>query len=309
MRLLRRRSEFSARGPIAPWWRRPGVLAVVGLLVVGGTLTASEGVSGLISSRQVRETTAAVRTMPLPAVLTEWQAACGIYGIRCAQSAEPPAVTVDAVAAVLRELGHEVEPARCGTEARIDPGTTLASKPRHESQCTTTTSVGGGELTVAAWDYVPSLLFGAVDAGLTLGRTALVVEWDLAGTERLLVAEPGFDEARFGDVRITPEEIAALPGALADAECTGYDADGCLGYEAVLDGPGDGRELIETWADTLLEAGFLVTSFECDADESRRLCLLGAEGGRAGGEATRIGVWIDLDPEVAGRAMAQVSTV
>jgi len=284
------------------------MLAVVGLLVVGGALTASGTVVGLISTRQVREVTAAVRAMPLPDSLTEWQAACGTYGIRCAQSAEPPAAAVDAVAAVLRELGHDVEPARCGTEARIDPGTTLAAVTRHGSQCTTTTAVVGGELTVAAWDYLPSLMFGTADSGLALGRTALVVEWDLAGTERLLVAQPGLAEARFGDVRITAEEIAALPGALAGAECTGSDVDGCLGWETRLEGPGDGRELVESWAEELLDADFLVTSFECDPDETRRVCTLTAVRGRGAGEAALTGVSIGLDPVEVGQASVIVST-
>ncbi|NLF03811.1 MAG: hypothetical protein GX593_02200 [Actinomycetales bacterium] len=307
MRLLKRRSEYSARGPVPPWWRRPGVLAVVGLLVVGGALTASEGVRGLISSREVRATTVAVRQMPLPASLTEWQAACGIYGIRCAQSADAPEVAVEAVADVLRQMGHEVEAARCGTEARIDLGTTLASVVRHESQCTVVTEVPGGSLTVAAWDYVPPLMFGADGDGLELDRTALVVEWDSAGTERLLVAEPGLDEARFGDVRITAEEIAALPGALAGAECTGTDADGCIGWETELEGPGEGRDLVEHWARQLLAEEFLVTSFECDLEGSGA-CSLGAVAGRGAGEATMLGVSLALAADDHSRVWVTVST-
>ena len=307
MPLLRRRSEFSARGPIAPWWRRPGVLAVVGLLVVGGALTASGTVVGLIASRQVREVTAAVRAMPLPDSFAEWTGACGLYGIRCAQSGESPQAVVEAVAAVLRELGHDVDAARCGTEARIDPGTTLSGVQRHESQCTTTTPVTGGVLTVAAWDFVPPAA-GDGREGLALGRTAVVVEWDSGGVERLLQSQPGLTEARFGDVRITPEEIAALPGEMAEAECVSSDADGCLVYEVVLEGPGERRELLEARAAELLDAGFLVTTFECHSVEVERECRIYAESGREGGELTRIGMFLVVDRERPGQAKATFFT-
>jgi len=305
LRLLRRRSEFSARGPIPPWWRRPGVLAVVGLLVVGGGLAASGSVIGLVSSRAVRATTLEVRAMALPASLTEWRAACGVWGIRCARSEEPPALAVEAVAEALRGHGYEVSPARCGTSARIDPGTTLAAVNRHESQCTTTTTVAGGELTIAAWDHVPS---GFGGAGFDLGRTALVIEWDGEGTERLLVAEPGLEAARFGDVRMTPEELDALPAPLGAAECVGFDADGCQGYETTLEGPGSERGLVEAWAERLVDAEFLVTAFDCSPGGELVVCGLSAEKAREGLEMTRIIVRIDLDTSEPGRARAHLFT-
>lgn len=300
------RSTFKARGPVPPWWRRPGVLAVVALLVVGTGLASYDAVTGLVASREVREVSHGVRAMPLPESFEEWQAACGTYGLRCARTELAPAEAVEAIADVLRQLGHELEPARCGADARVDPGTTLVSVPRHDSQCTTTTSVAGGELTVAAWDHVPAVISSGEP--FALGRTAVVVEWDAEGTDHLLVAEPGLEAARFADVRITAEEVAELPGALAEAECTGEDADGCLAWATTLVGPGDGRALVEAWARELGDAGFLVVSLECDPDPERRLCSLLATRGRGAGEATQLGVWIDLDATQEGHAFATVST-
>lgn len=292
MRLLRSRpDQYSARGPVPPWWRRPGVLAVVGLLVVGGALTASAGVVGLVSSREVRETTAVVRRVPLPDGLTEWAAACGIYGLRCARSAEPPEAAVEAFASLLRESGHDVAPARCGVEADVPLGTTLAAVPRHESQCTTTTSVRGGRLTLAAWDHLPT-----DDGALDLGVTAFVVEWDSQGTELLLEAEPGLAEERFADERITADEVAALPGELARLECDAYDDDGCMVWRGTLGGPGEGRALLEAWARELLDAGILVTQFDCPEGDGLT-CGLSANAGRGDGEATLLGVRLDVDGE------------
>jgi len=284
------------------------VLAVVGLLAVGGILASVEGVQTLVSSRQVREVTTALRNLPLPPAISDWSSACGTYGVVCARSDEPPQVAAEIMAERLRELGHEVEPVRCGDGARIDPGTTLATYSRHESQCTTTTDVPGGVLTVAAWDFVPAST-RAPDEGMPVGTTAVVVEWDSEGTEQLFQAEPEAVEARFGDVRITPEELAALPSPLSEAECLASDVDGCQSYEAVVEGPGEHRELVEAWAGRLFEAGFLLTTVECSAEAGEGPCRINAELGRAGGETTRIFVGIVVDRDSPGIARAMIFTV
>ena len=121
MQLLRRRSAFSARGPIPPWWRRPGVLAVVGLLVVGAGLAASDSVVSLFETRHVRETTAAVRQLPLPSGMTAWAPACGLYGMKCAQTDLGSANAVEAVADLVRQTGLELPAARCGDGQGPDP--------------------------------------------------------------------------------------------------------------------------------------------------------------------------------------------
>lgn len=296
------RREFRARGPLPPWWRRPGVLAVVGLLVVGAGLALAEGIGTMLAGRQVRDLTLQVRGMELPRGLEDWSSACGFYGVRCARSAESPELAVRAMAAAVRELGHEVSPVACGAAARVEPGTTLAATSRHDRQCVVTTEVSGGVLTVAAWDYLPPSGPGR-GAGIELGATALVVEWDVPGRDRLVATEPGRMEARFADVRLSAAELAALPGALADAECTGRDEDGCLGHEAVLDGPGEGRELVETWARRLEGAGFLLSVISCETASS---CHLAAELGRPDGELTRIGVSISVLAERPGTARATI---
>lgn len=304
--MLSRRREFAARGPVPPWWRRPAVLVVVGLLVVGGGLAASEGVNVLLASQQVRETSAAVERIELPDGFEEWPAACGDFGLRCAATDQPPQVAVDAMATRLAELGHDVEAARCGEQAQIEQGTRLATLPRHDTQCATTTQVRGGVLTVAAWDYLPPFGSGAGD-GLELGRTAVVVEWDATGTDLLTSAEPQRVEARFADVPVTPAEIEELPGALSRSECVSENEEGCQLYEVTLEGPDSGRMLLEAWAGELLDAHFLVTSFSCDED-GPAICSLVAETGRSGGERSSITVSIDVDAEERNRATARVFT-
>lgn len=261
------------------------MLGVVGVLLVGGGLAASEDVRALISSREVHRWTLAMRAVELPEGFEEWGAACGFYGMRCAGTQEPPLAAVETMAERLRESGLELPPARCGQDAQIDPGTTLAAVDRADSQCTTSTELGGARVTVAAWDHQPAVFGGEA---LPLGRTALVVEWDTAGVEKLLQAEPKLAETRFADVRITPEEIAALPGALADVECIDTDVDGCLGYEGRLEGPGQGPALVEHWAREVLAAEFLVIEWACHPDHALEVCGFTAEKGRAGGELTRL---------------------
>ena len=277
-----------------------------GLRVVGGGLAASEGVDVLLASQQVRETSAAVERIDLPDGFEEWPGACGDFGLRCAATHESPEVAVDAMSARLVELGHDVDPARCGTAARIDPGTTLATFPRHDSQCATTTEVRGGALTVAAWNYVPPFGSGG-DDGLELGRTAVVVEWDAAGTDLLTRAEPQRVEARFADVPITPAEVERLPGAFSQAECTSENEEGCQLYEVAFEGPGEGRALLEVRAGELLDAGFLVTSFVCGED-GPGICSLIAESGRSGGERSRITVSIAVDRDERSLATARIFT-
>lgn len=302
--MLRRR-EFRARGPLPPWWRRPGVVAVVGLLVVGAGLALWEVAGTMLAGRQVREVTLEVRGMALPGELEEWSSACGFYGVRCASSPEPPERAAQQMVDGLRELGHELSEVACGPAARIETGTTFASMTRHDSQCTATVDVNGVSLTVAAWDFLPSSPPGPAD-GIELGRTAVVVEWDAVGRDRLVATEPRRMEDRFADVRITPEEVAALPGALAGAECVGHDEEGCLGYETELEGPGEGRDLLEAWARELDGAGFLLTAFACQPQST---CSLSAELGRADGELTRIGVSIVVAATDPARASALVHVV
>ena len=279
------------------------MLGVVGVLLVGGGLAASEEVATILATREVRAVSQSVRQLPLPAGFEEWTAACGMFGLRCAQTTQSPAQAVEALAAELRGLGLELEPVRCGEGARVDPGTSLAGVVRHERQCTATAPEREPALTVAAWDVVPPGPFSA-GAAFELGLTALVVEWDSVGTDELLRAEPRLAEERFADDRLTKAEIMALPGAFALAECAGEDADGCVGWEVELEGPGERRDLLEAWGRELLGAGFLVMNFECERDRPEAGCTLYAEAGREG-VSSRTGLRIDLSPETpeTGRAL------